>query len=63
MIATGTEYEMVGGMIAAESPQRIADRVLELIRSGDVEQLHAIVEERAARAAAAVGKELAEAGA
>ena len=55
------EYELVGGMVAAESPQRIADRVLELIRSGDAEGVRAIVEERAAKAAAAVGKELAAA--
>ena len=58
--ATG-EYEMVGGMIAAESPQRIADRLLELIRRGDVDRVRAIVAARAARAAEAVGRELAAA--
>lgn len=59
MSIEGREYEMVGGMIAAESPQRAADRVLDLLRAGDVDRLRAILEARAARAAQAIGEELA----
>lgn len=60
-MSAAEEYELVGGMVAGESPQRAADRVLELLQRGDLERVHALIEARAARTAEAIARELAAA--
>jgi hypothetical protein len=59
--ATNGEYELVGGMIAAESPQRAADRVLELLERGEIDRVRDLIEARAAKTAEAIAHELAAA--
>jgi hypothetical protein len=54
-------YELVGGMLAAESPQRSAARILELLERGEVERVREMMRQRAAKISEAIARELAAA--
>ena len=49
-------YPIVGGMLAADTPQSAASRILDLL-----ERVRELIAERAARTAAAMARELAAA--
>jgi hypothetical protein len=52
-------YELVEGMLAVESPQRAAARILDLIERGEVELARELLRQRAARVSAELERELA----
>lgn len=51
--------ELVEGMLAAESPQRSAARIIELLKRGEVERVREILRQRAARVSETIAAELA----
>ncbi|MEZ4336803.1 MAG: hypothetical protein R3B82_09265 [Sandaracinaceae bacterium] len=53
------EVRIVAGMMASETPQQRAERMIALLERGEDEEVRAITEARAARTAAAFAKELA----
>jgi hypothetical protein len=52
-------YELVEGMLAAESPQRSATRIIEMLERGEVERVRELLRQRATRTAEAIARELA----
>lgn len=54
-------YELVDGMLAAESPQQSAARIIELLARGEVERVREIMRQRAARVSETIARELAAA--
>ncbi len=62
MSEASSEYELVEGMIATESPQRSATRIIEMLERGEVERVRELLRRRAARAAETIARELAEVG-
>lgn len=54
-------YELVDGMLAAESPQRVAARLIELLKRGEVERVEELMRQRAARVSASLAEDLAAA--
>lgn len=54
-------YELVEGMLAAESPQRTAARLIALLKAGEVERVREIMQQRAARVSETMAQELAAA--
>lgn len=54
-------YELVDGMLAAESPQRAAARIIDLLKRGEVERVREIMRQRAARVSATIAQDLAAA--
>lgn len=52
-------YELVDGMLAAETPQRSATRILEMLERGEVERVRELLRQRAARTAESIARELA----
>ncbi len=54
-------YELVDGMLAAVSPQRMAARIIDLLKRGEVERVQEIMRQRAARVSATVAEDLAAA--
>jgi DNA-binding GntR family transcriptional regulator len=54
-------YELVDGMLAVESPQRTAARIIDLLKRGEVEQAREIMRRRAARVSATIAQDLAAA--
>lgn len=59
MSQSNERYEMIEGMLAVESPQRSAARILELLERGEVERVREIMRQRAARISEALDQELA----
>lgn len=62
MSDASSEYELVEGMIATESPQRSATRIIEMLERGEVERVRELLRRRAARAAETIARELADVG-
>jgi hypothetical protein len=58
MTEPSTDYEMVEGMLAVESPQRVAARILELLERGERELVRELLRARAARISEAIDREL-----
>lgn len=54
-------YELVEGMLAVESPQRTAARIIDLLKRGEVEQVREIMRQRAARVSETIAQDLAAA--
>ena len=54
-------YPIVGGMLAADTPQSAASRILDLLERGETERVRELIAERAARTTAAMARELAAA--
>ncbi|MEC7526389.1 MAG: hypothetical protein VYE22_41300 [Myxococcota bacterium] len=54
-------YPIVGGMLAADTPQSAASRILELLERGETERVRELIAQRAAKTAAAMARELAAA--
>lgn len=61
MTASHPDFELIGGMLAAESPQHAASRVLDMLARGELDRARALIEARAARIAADLARELAAA--
>jgi hypothetical protein len=55
------DFEVIEGMLAIESPQRTAERILDLLRRGEMERVREIMRERAARVSASIASDLAAA--
>ncbi len=55
------DVELVEGMLASESPQRAAARIVEMLKRGELERVRAILRERAARVSETMARELAAA--
>ncbi|MCB9596935.1 MAG: hypothetical protein H6719_29705 [Sandaracinaceae bacterium] len=53
------EVRIIGGMMASETPQQRAQRLIALLERGEVDEVRAIANARAAQTAAAFAKELA----
>lgn len=53
------EVRIIAGMMASETPQQRAERLIELLERGELDEVRAIAAARAARTAAAFAKELA----
>lgn len=51
-------FELVGGMLAVDSPQREAARLIELLEDGDAERVRSLLEARQRRTAALIAAEL-----
>ena len=52
------DFELVGGMIAAEAPQSAAARVIEMLERGEADEVRELIEARAVRTANAIALEL-----
>ncbi|MFK7988991.1 MAG: hypothetical protein AB8I08_23440 [Sandaracinaceae bacterium] len=52
------QFELVGGMLAVDSPQREAARLIELLEEGDAERVRTLLEARQRRTAALIAAEL-----
>lgn len=52
------QFELVGGMLAVDSPQREAARLIELLEDGDAERVRSLIEARKRRTAALIAAEL-----
>jgi hypothetical protein len=52
-------YELVEGMLAAESPQSSATRIIEMLERGEIERVRELLRARAARTSEAIARELA----
>lgn len=59
MSQSNERYEMIEGMLAVESPQRSAARILDLLERGEIERVREIMRQRAARISEALDQELA----
>jgi len=53
------EHRIIGGMISSETPQQRAQRMIDLLERGEVEEGRALAAARAAQTAEAFAKELA----
>lgn len=54
------ELRIVGGMIASDTPQQRAQRMIEMLERGEVDRVRALAAARAARTARAFARELAK---
>lgn len=59
MSAKEDELEIIAGMIAVETPQQRARRMIDLMERGEVDRVRALIEARAARVAEQLARELA----
>ncbi|HEY8430863.1 MAG TPA: hypothetical protein VIL20_20930 [Sandaracinaceae bacterium] len=57
--ATDAGYELVEGMLATESPQRRAARIIELLKRGEVERVRELMRQHVARVSETIARELA----
>ena len=53
------EVQIIGGMIASETPQQRAELVIRMLERGEHEQVRALAAARAAKTVAAFAQELA----
>ena len=53
------ELRIIGGMIASETPQQRAQRLIEMLERGEVDRVRALTAARAARTSRAFARELA----
>ncbi len=53
------EVRIIAGMMASETPQQRAERLIELLERGELDEVRAIAAARAAQTAAAFARELA----
>lgn len=58
MQAASEAFELVGGMLAVDSPQREAARLIDLLEEGDDERVHALLDARRRRTSAFIAAEL-----
>ncbi len=53
------ELRIIGGMLASETPQQRAQRLIEMLERGEVDRVRALTAANAARTARAFARELA----